>query len=358
MACRRKSRSRRIDAARPFITTVLAALAAWALFPSGAAAHGPVAPIATSYLARVSTIPAGVEAKVIDGDQRMWLRVPATDTLVVLDYRGARYLRFSRTGVEVNRNSSMYYLNQTPAQTVPSGLAPTAPPRWASVTGAHQYSWHDGRLHALASTALTPGMSYVGRWTIPLLVDGRASAITGGLWHANDPSIVWLWPIVVLLACTIALWRVRRPELDVRAERALGFVCLGATTVAAVARNLHGRPTVSVLQMLTFAAVIAFIGWAARRVLTREAGYFTYFLIAFVAIYEAGQLVPTLLNGYVLAALPPFIARAAAVVGLGCGAGLLLISFRRIDRAGNEPDDEEEFDDEFGEDDHAWGIGV
>ncbi len=114
----------------------------------------------------------------------------------------------------------------------------------------------------------------------------------------------------------------------------------------------------SLLQLLTFAAVVGFIAWAARRVVFRQAGYFTYFLIAFVAIYEGGQLVPTLLNGYALAALPPFIARAAAVVGLGCGAGLLLISFRRIDRAGNEPDDEEEFDDEFGEDDHARGIGV
>jgi hypothetical protein len=29
-------------------------------------------------------------------------------------HRGAPYLRFSPTGVEVNLHSSMYYLNQTP----------------------------------------------------------------------------------------------------------------------------------------------------------------------------------------------------------------------------------------------------
>ena len=40
-------------------------------------------------------------------------------TVVVLDYRGAPYLRFSRSGVDVNQASSMYYLNQTPAETPP-----------------------------------------------------------------------------------------------------------------------------------------------------------------------------------------------------------------------------------------------
>ena len=32
----------------------------------------------------------------------------------MLDYRGVPYLRFTRSGVAVNENSEMYYLNQTP----------------------------------------------------------------------------------------------------------------------------------------------------------------------------------------------------------------------------------------------------
>jgi hypothetical protein len=85
--------------------------------PCVAGAHGPVAPVASAYLARVSSVPSGVEAKVVDGDQRMWLRVGPGETVVVLDYRGAPYLRFSRAGVEVNHNSTMYYTNQSPAET-------------------------------------------------------------------------------------------------------------------------------------------------------------------------------------------------------------------------------------------------
>jgi hypothetical protein len=211
-----KSRVRALG--RVVALSVAGVVAIACLFPAAAAAHGPIAPIASSYLARVGEAPAGLHAQVIDGDQRMWLRVDRGLTVVVLDYRGAPYLRFSTAGVDVNHNSSMYYLNQTPVGlTPPSNLTATTPPRWESVSGGDTYNWHDGRLHALASVALAPGVSFVGRWRVPILVDGRREAITGGLWHADNPSLVWLWPIVVLLACVLAAWRLHRPSLDRRA---------------------------------------------------------------------------------------------------------------------------------------------
>ena len=116
-------------------------LVAVGAFPSGAGAHGPVAPIASSYLAKVSRVPVGLDAKVVDGDQRTWLRVVPSETVVVLDNRGAPYLRFSASGVEVNQNSAMYYLNQTPvAETPPSNLTRTTPSSWQLVTVGHDYA--------------------------------------------------------------------------------------------------------------------------------------------------------------------------------------------------------------------------
>ena len=48
------------------------ALTAAGLLPSRASAHaGLIAPAATSYLARISAEPAGVDAKIVDGDQRL-----------------------------------------------------------------------------------------------------------------------------------------------------------------------------------------------------------------------------------------------------------------------------------------------
>jgi hypothetical protein len=308
------------------------ALATAATFPVAATAHGPVAPVALDYLARAASVPAGLDAKVVDGDQRMWLQVTAGRTVVVLDDAGAPYLRFSRAGVEVNHNSAMYYLNQTPfAQTPPVGLRPNTPPNFQRVTGGHAYEWHDGRLHALATVALSPGVSFVGTWRIPILLDGRSGLISGGLWHAAAPSIVWFWPIAVLLLCVLAARRLRRPGLDRRIARALAVGALVAVTVSALGRALHGRPDVSAVQLVELVAVLAFVAWALVRVVFRRPGFFTYFVIAAVAFWEGLELLPVLTNGFVLIALPTFVARATAVLALGTATALIMMVFRLQD---------------------------
>lgn len=326
-------------------------------FPAGAEAHGPVAPSALDYLARVRSLPSGLEAKVVDGDQRMWLRVPVSETVVVLDYRGAPYLRFSRSGVEVNHNSATYYLNQTPfALKPPANLGPRTPPRWATVSGGHEYGWHDGRLHALASVARPGGASFVGTWRVPVLLDGRPLAISGGLWHADPPSIVWFWPIAVLLLCVLAAWRVRRPVLDRWTARLLGLAALGAIAAAAVGRGLHGRPAVSVVQLVELAIVLAFVAWALFRVVFQRPGFFTYSAIAIVALWEGIELIPTLRNGFVLIALPAFVARAAAVVGLGSAVALFLMVFRLHDLELDERETGPPAEKLQGEDEDAWEL--
>jgi hypothetical protein len=317
--------------------------------PSTAQAHGPVAPIALDYVARVRQLPAGLDAKVVDGDQRMWLQVPGDETAVVVDYRGAPYLRFTSAGVAVNHNSAMYYLNQTPfALTPPPSLGPKTLPRWLPVTSGHAYGWHDGRLHALAAVALTPGASFVGTWRVPIIVNGRSAAISGGLWHAGAPSIVWFWPIVVLLMCVLAAWRIRRPALDQWTARLLGVSALVAVAVAGLGRELHGRPTVTPFQLVELAVILAFVLWGLFRVIVQRPGFFSYFVIAIVALWEGLELIPTLENGFVLIAVPAFAARAASVVALGAGVGLLLMVFRladlRHERSGEDGRPADEFE--------------
>jgi hypothetical protein len=316
---------------RALALAVLGALTALATFPPLASAHGPVAPVASSYLARVEQVPPGLEAKAVDGDLRMWLSVPGRETVVVLDYRGAPYLRFSGSGVEVNRNSSMYYLNQTPAQTPPTTLGPRTPANWHFLGGGHSYLWHDGRLHALASVAIAPGTTYVGRWRVPLVIDGRPSAISGGLWHAPNPPIVWFWPIAVLLACVLAARRLVRPKLDFQLARALTVVALLAIVAGGLGIELHGRPAVSTFQLITLALILCFVGWALAWLARRRPGYFFFFVVAFASLWMGAELVPTLTHGFVLMAVPAPVARVAAVLSLGCGAALLLYVFRMAD---------------------------
>jgi hypothetical protein len=337
---------------------VIATLVIGAAIPAGASAHGPVAPVATSYKARITGIPAGLEAKVVDGYVRMWLRAPAGDSVVVLDYRGAPYLRFTPAGVQVNQNSTMYYLNLTPvAATPPADLNRDTPPNWQAAGSGHDYEWHDGRLQALASVAIAPGVRYLGRWSIPLLVNGRPATISGGLYHAPNPSIVWFWPIVVLLLCVLAGWRVRRAALDARMARTLAVTALVSLAIAAIGQGLHGRPSVTGFQVAELVLVLAFAVWGLRKVLLGRPGYFSFFLIAFVAVWEGVELFPTLRHGFVLIELPAFLARTAAVLCLGCGAAMLLLVFRLADLAGPEPDIADELDDDPGALEQVYDLG-
>lgn len=304
-----------------------------------------------------------MQAKVIDGDQRLWLKVDPGPTAVVLDYTGAPYLRFSPAGIEVNQSSAMYYLNQVPPQTPPTHLGPDTPVRWSRVSSGDSYGWHDGRLHALASVALAPGATYVGRWTIPLRVDGAPAAIAGGLWYAGDPSPVWLWPILVVLICVLAAVRLARPELDLRLARGLALVALVAFLVVGAGHQLHGRPTVSVGQLVVLAVELAFALWALRRLVLRRHGWFTFFLVAVAAIWEGASSIAVLLDGFVLLALPAFLARVAVVTCLAVGIGLLPLVFRMAERPmrGTHPDplELEEEDDVFdSEDAQAWDAGL
>ena len=55
------------------------------------------------------------------------------------------------------------------------------------MSDGHAYEWHDGRLHALASVALNPGASFVGRWQVPFLVDGRLERDLGRALARGQP---------------------------------------------------------------------------------------------------------------------------------------------------------------------------
>jgi hypothetical protein len=298
-------------------------------FPAAAQAHGPINPVATDYSARIAHVPAGLTAQVIDGDQAMWLRAPSRAMLFVLDPRGAPYLRFSPAGVAVNTNSELFYLNQTPvAQTPPAGLTRTTPPAWQEVSSGHTYLWHEGRLHAPAALARPASGSYAGAFSVPLVLNGRTAAVTGGVWYTGAPSIVWFWPIPVLLLCLLAARRLHDPALDRACVTGLTLLVALAVALATLARNLHGRPGVSAFGIAELAVTLAFTGWVIRRAVAGQAGFLTSFVLAFVALWEGITLLPTLTHGYVLLALPAFVGRMAAVICLGGGLALLLAALR------------------------------
>lgn len=315
------------------ISLVIAAFLTVSVWPAEALADGPVTPTATDYLARVTHSPAGVDARVVNAYLNLWIQVPANARVTVLDFRGAPWVRFSPAGVAVNHNSQEYYLSQVPVPAVPpSGLTRATPPHWVQVSRGHAYAWREGRLHALATVALAPGQSYVGSWRIPVIVNGRRGVISGGVWHRGAPSIVWFWPVLVLLACALAAWRVRSTDLDHRLSSALALVLLALVAVGMAGKYLHGSPTVTVWNVVLLLVLLAILGAVAGRLLGGRSGPPLLLVVAVIGLWAGLTLLPVLTHGYALVILPLFLARAIAVALLGGALSLALFGVRMLDR--------------------------
>jgi hypothetical protein len=302
------------------------ALVAAVLLPGRASAHaGFTAPAATSFLARIDSVPAGLDARVVDNDQRLWLRASPGLTAYVLGFDGEAYLRFSPAGVAVNVHSPAYYLNRPRPLKPPAGLNPGTPPLWKQASSGHSFSWHEDRLHALAAAARTPGSATVGRWTVPVLAGGTMTSISGTLLHADAPSLVWFWPIAVLLGCLAALLRLRDPRLDAAATTVLAAMTLGAATLGRLGRELLGRPMVSTGQLLLVALTCAVA--AGLVVLYLRPGWRAVAAgaIAVLGIYQGLALAGTLLHGFVLSVLPAWLERAATTTSIAAGTGLFVM---------------------------------
>jgi hypothetical protein len=344
------------------LASAIAALVLTLLAPAAAQAHGPVDPSGSTYLARVAHVPVGLQAKAIDGDLRLWMRAAPSLNVYVIDYRGAPYLHFERAGVFVNRNSSMYFLNQIPPVTPSTDLGPATRPDWHRVTAGHTYLWHDGRLHAGATQARLPGARFAGDWLVPLRVDGAAAAIRGGLYYAPGPSPVWFWPVAVVLGCVLAGVRLRRPALDLRLARICGGIALTGFVVASIGHQLHGRPGVSTGNVLALVVELVAAAIAVWLLFARDPRWLVLAAVAALTLWQGVSLIAALEDGWVLLALPAFVGRTAVAACLAGGAGLIplvLVEAERAARArGPAVRERRADDDNEWEDDEAWEPGA
>ncbi len=269
----------------------------------------------------------------MDGYLNLWMRVPADERVVVRDFQGAPWVRFDRAGVQVNHNSQEYYLSQVPVPAVPpSQLIRSTPPHWVSVSNGHTYMWREGRMHALAAIALAPGTTRVGTWSIAMTVGGRPATLVGGLWYTGPPSIVWFWPILVFLSCALAAWRVRSPELDSRLGKTITLALLALIAIAMAGRYLHGRPGISGANVLLLLVILVALTAAAARLLSGRSGLPLLLATAVVALWAGLTLITALTHGYVLLAVPAFVARSVTAALIGGSLSLALIGVRALDR--------------------------
>jgi hypothetical protein len=305
---------------------VMLAVAITLVAPSAASAHaGPGIPVATRYAATVTSHPASLHVRVVDGDRQLWLDVPPADTVVVLGLAGEPYLRFTGEGVAINERSPTTYLNRSQPVEPPATAGTRKPPVWRTVSHGHGYRWHEDRLHALALTVRKPRPGSIGPWTIPLVVNGRAASISGTLSYRQPPSLLWIWPLPVALACLAAVLRLRSPRIDHALITTLTLAALAAIVVSHLAQNLHGRPGLAASQLgwLAFACGFALLMGA----LLRQPRWRSLAALASAsyALAVGLALLPVLRDGTTLTALPAAVDRLTAMTALTAAATTIAV---------------------------------
>jgi hypothetical protein len=306
------------------LAVVLGTLLVAATVPDVASAHvGRTLPVATDFVATVTAAASGVTAKVVDGDQTLWLRAPASTVLLVPGTLGEPLFRFDRRGVWLNLRSPTAQANGIDRLDLRPSASPRARPLWHRVAGGHAYAWHEHRLHALEPLAKgrrTAGV--VGHWAVPVVVDGRRRSLQGVLEY-RPPGPSWLRiGLAVLLAAAGAAAAVRSAAV----VAGLAFVATASVWAIRLGRELYGRPDVPAVGYVEI-AITCIVGAALLYgLVSRDPGtrIVAAFLAGFGALYEGLTMLPVLTHATALNVLPTAVARVAEVLILGAGVGALV----------------------------------
>ncbi len=311
------------------------AVVAGLVLPNAASAHvGTEAPVATNFeaLIRRVTPPSGaIEARVIDGDRELWLHTRGNATVLIPGVEGEPLLRFDPRGVFVNLRSVTAQSDRIDRFDLRPNPDPRARPLWHRLTAGQTYLWHEHRLHALEPLAQGHRRTAIlGRWSVPLLIDGRPYALVGSLLY-RPPGPAWPW---ILLPCGLAALLVVALAISSSAARHVAvmaaLIAMLMVWALRIGRELYGRPGVGVTSYIEV-ALTSLVGIALLfGLLHRDQSVrtFTALAVGFGCLYQGLTMLRVPTHSVALTVLPTVVARAFVAVVLGLGAGVLAITLQ------------------------------
>lgn len=120
---------------------------------------------------------------------------PTAAVIEVMDLHGNAFLRISATQVTANQVSSTWYESYFPdgvaAQPGLAVLGAALPALWKPVAQDNSWGWYDPRLDASQFTippATDRMQRTLGRWQIPLQINGEATALSGEFRYEPPPA--------------------------------------------------------------------------------------------------------------------------------------------------------------------------
>jgi hypothetical protein len=287
-----RSSQRAASLRKAVLLGALVALAA----PAPAGAHIRTGSVAVDYRVRVFPTRLPVTAHVYLGDRALRLTVHPGHAVAVLGYGGEPFLRIDGAGATVLRSPTAAALGLEPGH-----------------RSGRSLTWHDARVRGL------PAGIDRGRWTIPLLVDGRRARLAGELVRVDAPP-VWPWLALGLPFVAGSALALRRRAALERSAVALGVLAGAATLVSAAAFTFASNASEGRWVEAGNEAVFALVGLAVVARGSRDARKIAAGALGLLALAAASTKLPVFLHGVVLSALPATPARAAVALTIWIGA--------------------------------------
>jgi hypothetical protein len=199
------------------VRVFLFAVLSLALLAPAASAHPRAEGYSRGFQSTVLSVrpDAGLEATVVDGDDRLRVVNEGRRELVIFGYDGEPYLRIGPGGVYRNQRSPAAYLNRDrfARVAVPLSADPRARPQWRRVSDRPAWQWHDHRIQWMASgppveVRDSPETRHtIFQWRVPGRLGAEAVTIDGRLDYepvsGNSASTLLLAAVVATGAAAL-----------------------------------------------------------------------------------------------------------------------------------------------------------
>jgi hypothetical protein len=211
-------------------------------------------------------LPDGVKFSIVGADT--FVRIESRSHEVQVNgYENEPYIRINKSGrVQVNDSSQTTFLNSNRYGFFFSNFKKSDIPKWRTIATNGVAMWHDHRSHWMnpIRPATIDDRGTVLKWSVPVVVDGAKTTISGTLYlRAQASGAWWLVAFVSLLAaCVLA---VKKPRAMRGVVIAISFcgVVVGAQEFAGLPSGARITPILLLFSL--GASLLATAAWIGNR---------------------------------------------------------------------------------------------
>jgi hypothetical protein len=285
------------------------ALALLLALPAGASAH-TISGLVHDARDVVLVQAPGTHASIATDGVHLVVERAGAGVVEVLDLQGAPALRLDARGAWARKGAPIVTV-----LSVTTGAADPDNPEWLSVVSANALRFHYPGTHG----------EVLHRWSVPLRVDGRTTAIKGAVERVPRPPLAWAIGAGLAIAAGAGL------VLAFSARRRATYVLVAGLAVAAIALSYGESEATGARHWgMLVASAVALAGIAVALRLRRDPAL-EQGALAVTAILLVLPLVgrlAVLRHGDIVSTLDPDLVRALVVCGLAAAAGVIAAAAR------------------------------